>query len=185
MHGLAQFRYSFCIACLLLLTASLIGAENKPDLSTPVKAPKAGVGKPVPQSGGITKAQVAAVMAAIDKALLKKNATGIVAHYASNAVSTATIIQGGETNQTRHGRQDYKETLEAGFKSFGNYTLERKELVIEIAPDGKTARCTSTLIEKYSFDGKMQQAVSKQSASFLLIDGKVLITQEHSDVVVK
>lgn len=181
LPGKSHPKCLLLVGCLLL-TAGLAMAQSKPDFSIPIAAPSE---KPSPQSRVITKAQVKAVLDAIDKALVKKDAAAVAANYASNAVITATILERGETFKTRHGRDDYKKTLEAGFKSFDNYTLQRKELAVDIAPDGKTARCASTLIEKYSFDGKMQEAVSKELTSLAIVDGKVLVTEDHCDTSIK
>jgi hypothetical protein len=133
----------------------------------------------------ISKTDVQAVLDSIDKALLKKDAAAVVANYASNAVITATILESGHKDTTRHGRDDYESTLRAGFTAFDNYSLQRKDTSIEIASDGKTAQCKSRLIEKFRFDGKMEQAISKESISFAIQDGKVLVTKDHDDTAIE
>ena len=137
------------------------------------------------QTAAISKAQVQAIMDSIDKGLVKKDAAAVAVNYSSNAVITATIVEHGRTTETKHVRDDYKHTLEAGFTSFSDYSLQRKDVTIEIAPDGKTAQCISTLVEKFRFDGKTQEAVSRETVSFAILDGKVLATKDHSDTNIK
>lgn len=133
----------------------------------------------------ISKAQVQAVLDSIDKAFVKKDAAAVTANYTSNAVITATIVEDGRTSKTKHIRDDYKQTLEAGFADFTDYSLQRKDVTIEIAPDGKTAQCISTVVEKFRLYGKQEEAVSKESVTLAMLDDKVVVTDDHSDVAIK
>ena len=137
------------------------------------------------QTTTLSKAQIQAVLDSIDKALVKKDAAAVAINYSSNAVITATIVEDGRTTKTKNFRDDYKHTLETSFTSFDDYSLRRKDTTIEIAADGKTAQCSSTLIEKFRFDGKVREAVSKESVSFAISGGKVLATKDHSDTNIK
>ncbi len=136
-------------------------------------------------SGGISQAQVQAVLDAIDKACLNKDAAAAVANYASNAVITATVVQNGQTYTNRQSRDEYLHVLDGSLKNTADYSLQHKDVVIEIAPDGRTAQCRFTLIEKWrGNNGGMQEADTKESLSFSLLDGKLLVTKDHSDVAV-
>jgi hypothetical protein len=137
------------------------------------------------QSTNISRADVQVVLDSIDKALLKKDAAAVVANYASNAVITATTFESGHKDVSTRGRDDYEDSLKAGFKVFDDYTLQRKDVSIEIAADGMTAQSISTFIEKYRFDGKMEQAVSKESVSFVIVDGKVLVAKDQEETTIR
>lgn len=142
----------------------------------------AGCGK----QGALTKEKVQAVLESIDQALLKKDAPAVIANYASNAVITATVVEGGHTDKTRYDTSSsYGAVLAGSFGSFSDYTLTRTNLVIEISADGKTATTTSTLVETFTFGGKTERAVTHESASLEIIGGKVLVTKSHDDVVVE
>jgi hypothetical protein len=137
------------------------------------------------QGAGISKAQVQAMLDSIDKACLNKDAAGAVANYASNAVITATVVQNGQTYTNRQSRDEYLHVLEGSLKNTADYSLQHKDVVIEIAPDGRTAKCRFTLIEKWrGNNGGMQEGDTKESLSFSLLDGKLLVTKDHSDVTV-
>jgi len=133
----------------------------------------------------ISKADVQAVLNSIDNGVLKKDAGAVIANFASNAVITATISEGGRKDTTKQDAKGYRQALEAGFKSFDNYIIKRKDVTIEVAPDGKSARSNSALLETYRFNGKMQQGLTKESATFERVGTKVLIVKMHSEVTVE
>jgi len=138
------------------------------------------------QGIGISKAQVQAVLDSIDKACLNKDAAAAVANYASNAVITATVVQNGQTYTNRQSRDEYLRVLEGSLKNTGDYSLQHKDVVIEIAPDGRTAQCRFTLVEKWRWNTSgMQEADTRESLTLALLDGKLLVTKDHSDVAVQ
>jgi hypothetical protein len=137
------------------------------------------------QSTGISKTDVQAVLDSIDNALLRKDAAAVVAHYARNAVIKATVFDNGHKDVSTRDRGDYQRTIDAGFKVFSDYTLQREDVSIEIAADGKTAHSTFTVIEKYRFGGDMKQAVSTESVSFVREDGQVVVSKEQDKTMIK
>jgi hypothetical protein len=163
------------------LFAMLLTGCSKHSSSATVTSPTA----TTQQTPAISKSQVQAVFDSIDKAFVKKDAAAVTANYASNAVITATIVEGGRTTKTKDVRDDYQKTLEAGFAGFTDYSLQRKDVTIEIAPDSKTAQCVSTVVEKFRLDGKQEEAVTKESVTFAMLDDKVLVTDDHSDTTIK
>lgn len=138
------------------------------------------------QPGGlITKAQVLEVLKSIDNGLVKKDADAVAANFASNAVITATVVEEQRTDTTKANKKEYRQSLEAGFKVFDNYKLQRKDVTIEISPDGRKATSLSTVIEAYRFDGKAKRAITKESAAFELIGGRGLVTKMDSKVTIE
>ena len=137
------------------------------------------------QGAGISKAQIQAVLDSIDKACLNKDAAGAVANYSSNAMITATVVQNGQTYTNRQSRDEYLHVLEGSLKNTADYSLQHKDVVIEIAPDGRTAQCRFTLVEKWrGNNGGMEEGDTKESLTLALLDGKLLVTTDHSDVTV-
>ena len=133
----------------------------------------------------ISKTQVLVVLDSIDKGLTNKDAGTVVTNFASNAVITATIVERQQTDTTKANKEKYRLSLEAGFKVFDDYKLRRKDVTVEIAPDGQKATSLSTLVETYRFDGRAKQAATKESASFEMIGGKVLLTKMDSKVTIE
>ncbi len=137
------------------------------------------------QTNVISKADVQAVLDSIDKGLVKNDAAAVVANYSRDAVITAVVSD--EENRTTgmtFKRDEYKQSLERYFASLIDYSLQRTDIKIEIAPDGKTAECACTLMEnlKYKSDGSKIESQTDASLSFAIIDGKVLIIKEHDDI---
>ena len=136
------------------------------------------------QTNVISKADVQAVLDSIDKGLVKKDADAVVANYSRDAVIAANVWEDGGTTGTTFKRDEYKQSLERYFASLIDYSLQRTDVKIEIAPDGKTAECACTLMEnlKYKSDGSKIESQTDASLSFAIINGKVLITKEHDDI---
>lgn len=137
------------------------------------------------QSTNISKADVKATLDFIDKALVKKDAKEVVANYASNAVITATTFENGRKDVSTRNRNDYEQALEECFNSYDHYTLHRKDLLIEIAADGKTARSVSVVVENFRFEGEMEQAISTDWVSFVVLDGKVQVAKDQDKTTVQ
>jgi hypothetical protein len=138
-----------------------------------------------PVNGKISKTNILAILDSVDRSLLNKDAAAVVANFASNAVITATIVEGTRTNMNKDDTSSYRRSLEAGFRSFSDYKFARKDVAIQIAADGRTATSSSVLTETFRFDGKIKHAVTKESATFGMIEGKVLLTAMNSEVTIK
>jgi hypothetical protein len=133
----------------------------------------------------ITRTQILDILDSIDRGLTNKDAAAVVASFSSNAVITATIVEDQRTDKTKDDTGSYRRSLEAGFQSFSDYKFARKDVAIQIAADSRTAISSSVLTETFRFDGKIKQAVTKESATFGMIEGKVLLTAMNSEVTIK
>ncbi len=138
-----------------------------------------------PVNGKISKTNILAILDSIDRGLTNKDAAGVVANFASNAVIAAAIVEGTRTDTNKDDTSSYRRRLETGFQSFSNYKFARKDVAIQIAADGRTATSSSVLTETFRFNGKIKQAVIKESATFGMIEGKVLLTAMNSEVTIK
>lgn len=136
-------------------------------------------------SSRISTAQVQTMLDSIDKACLNKDAAAVLANYASNAVITSVTVQNGQTYTSKRGWEDYLHTLEDGLKNAKDYSLQHKNVVIEIAPDGQTAQCRFTLVERWRGNsGGMEEGLTKESLSLALLGGRLLITKDRCDASV-
>jgi hypothetical protein len=137
-------------------------------------------------AGNISKAQVLEILDLIDQGLLAQDAGAVVANFASNAVITATEIEGKWTGTNKDDTASYRKKLATGFQAgVDDYKLQRKEVVVEIAPDGRKATSQSTLIETYRWDGKSNEAVTHESASFEIVGERILLTKMDSKTTTK
>ena len=133
----------------------------------------------------ISKTQILDIFVAMDRGLTNKDAAAVVASFSSNAVITATVVEDRRTDKTKHDPDSYRRSLEAGFQDFSDYQFARKDIAIQIADDGRTATSSSVLTEIFRFDDKIKHAVTKESATFAMIEGKVLLTAMSSEVTIK
>jgi ketosteroid isomerase-like protein len=135
------------------------------------------------QTNVISKADIQAVLDSIDKGLVKRDAAAVVAKYSPDAVMTARAWEDGGTTGITLKRDEYKQSLERYFQNLVDYSIQRKDVKIQIAPDGKTADCTCTFVEKmkYKSDGSKIESDTEASLSFAIFDGKVLVTKEDDD----
>ena len=136
-------------------------------------------------NGKISRTQILDLLHSMDRGLTNKDAAAVVANFSSNAVITATVVEAQRTDKTKDDTAGYRRSLEAGFQSFSDYQFTRQEVVIQIAADGRTATSSSLLTEIFRIDDKRKQAVTKESATFGIVEGKVLLTAMNSEVTVK
>ena len=136
------------------------------------------------QNAIISREDVQAVLDSIDKAYLKKDAAAVVANYASNAVITDTTVGSDfpSTPSKFDSLAGFEGNLELGFAVYDDFRFQRKDVFIEIAPDGQTAQCSFSEIAKYKYRGKQETDITKGTISLAKFGGKVLITKDHSDV---
>ncbi len=136
-------------------------------------------------NGKISKEQVLNILRTMDDGLANKDASAIVTNFANNAVITATIVEGQRMDTSKDDPDSYRLGLEAGFKHFDNIKLQRKDILVQIAPNGRKATSMSTVIESFDDTGNPEQDTTRESATFEIIDGKIVITQMDSNGVVK
>jgi hypothetical protein len=112
------------------------------------------------QTNVISKADVQAVLDSIDKGLVKKDAAAVITNYSRDAIITASVWEDGGTTGMTFKRDEYKQSLERYFQSLVDYSIKRIDVKTEIAPDGKTAQCDCTFVEKlkYKSDGSKVSA---------------------------
>jgi hypothetical protein len=138
-----------------------------------------------PVNGKISKTNILTILDSMDKGFLNKDAAAIFAGFASNAVIVATVVEGPRTTTTTNDTSSYRRELEAGFESFDDYELQRKDVAVEITSDGQQAMSQSTLVEAYRFSGKTERAVTKESDTFEVMDGKIRLTKMNSKVTIE
>jgi len=136
-------------------------------------------------NGKISMTNILTILDSMDKGFRNKDAAVIFANYASNAVIIATVVEGPRTTKMTNDTSSYRRDVEAGFESFDDYKLQRKDVAVEITPDGRKATSQSTLVETYHFSGKAERAVTKESDTFEVMDGKTRLTKMDSKVTIE
>ena len=129
--------------------------------------------------GKISKTNVLGVLNSFDTGLVKKDAAAVIACFATNAVITAAAGagEGPRPVMVTEDMKSFHSNLETSFNQYNDFKLQRKDVTIEISSDGQKATSLSTLVETYHFTGTIQKIVTKESATFEMIGGRVLLTK--------
>jgi hypothetical protein len=135
-------------------------------------------------NGKMSMTNIFAILDSMDNGFRNKDAAAISAGFASNAVIIATVVEGPRTTTMTNDTSSYRRDVEAGFKSFDEYELQRKDVAVEITSDGQKATSQSTLVETYRFSGKAERAVTQESATFEVLAGKIRLIKLNSQVKV-
>jgi hypothetical protein len=135
-------------------------------------------------NGKMSMTNIFAILDSMDNGFRNKDAAAISAGFASNAVIIATVVEGPRTTTMTNDTSSYRSDVEAGFKSFDEYELQRKDVAVEITSDGQKATSQSTLVETYRFSGKAERAVTQESATFEVLAGKIRLIKLNSQVKV-
>lgn len=138
----------------------------------------------------ISKARVQAVLASMDTAIGQNDTTALLAHFEPQAVVSVTGNFVDSTGRyqiaCRYDRGELQDWLKIGFLAYNLGKPRRKIISIEIASNGKSARCKSTVVEKCSrIDGELFLATSQESLSFALVNGKIMVTKDREEAEVR
>jgi hypothetical protein len=123
----------------------------------------------------LRKAQVLELLKSLDSAIVKKDAKGACTNFADDAIITIVLHEGGQKYTDTYDKKKYQAILEAGFPNFEDYTAKRSETKVQITADGKTASAESTFVEEFRRNGIKMGSSSKESYSFVLRDGRIVI----------
>lgn len=148
---------------LLLLLASCAGmAEEK---ASPLK-----------------ESEVKAVFQAMDAALQKKDVATALSHLAETAQIHLAINSAQGPQIIPMGRKEYGDVLSTTLSDAVSYKLERKAPVVTPLKDGKTLY-TDLVTETIQTKGKKTRNLNEERALLERIDGKAVITQMETSVL--
>ncbi|MFZ0467716.1 MAG: hypothetical protein WAL92_02205, partial [Thiogranum sp.] len=84
----------------------------------------------------------------------------------------------------RIDKDQYLGLIERGWDRIGNYAYQRKDVVVNVAPDGLSGESSSTVIETFTVDGKDTVSKVREYAHYELEDGRpVIFTVETQTLV--
>ena len=73
-------------------------------------------------------------------------------------------------------RDQYRDYARQSYDLIDLYTYERKETVIKVAPDGQSAVVADEVREAATTGGLTIRSVTRETATFRLEDGQVVLT---------
>jgi len=127
------------------------------------------------QTTNIQEAQILELLKSLDSAILKMDAKGACTNFAEDAIITIVLYEGGEKYTDTYDKKKYQANLEAGLSNFHDYTAKRSGTQVQIAADGKTATAESTFVEEFRRNGIKMACSTKESYSFVLRGGRIVI----------
>ncbi len=123
----------------------------------------------------ITTEQVREVMEATDIAAEHRDMQAIGAHLGRNFFKYLDVIEGDKEATVRIDREQYLQLIERGWEKVQNYAYQRKDVVINVTPDGSAAESFSTVVETFTVDGKDMVSKVREYATYELEDGRTVI----------
>ena len=132
----------------------------------------------------ITAEQVRQVIEATDVAAQQHDTQAIGGYLGRNFFKyiDATVEEKAAT--VRIDRERYLQLIEQGWSEVHNYAYQRKDLVINVTPDGSAAESFSTVVETFTADGKNMVSKVREYATYELEDGRTVIVNIDSQPLV-
>jgi hypothetical protein len=79
--------------------------------------------------------------------------------------------------------EQYERHFEEGMKAAIDYSYLRKDLQIDIAPGGDTARVTSTVLESMTINNQVIKSITEETLVLELRRGRILITMAEGVIL--
>jgi hypothetical protein len=110
----------------------------------------------------LTQDSITKVLESIQTAALKHDAEGVISHFSPSAEIEVEVMG----FKTTLSVSEYKGMLVQGWAASANYTIEVRDVIISIDPDGKTAKVTDVVIETLELYGQTISVKTYETAMF-------------------
>lgn len=132
----------------------------------------------------ITRQQVLQVIDASDMAARNRDAEGVGVYLGSRFFKYIDLPSEKTPLAVELSKKQYIEEIARGWQQLEKYNYQRKDVVVNIAPDGRTAESFSTIIETFSVNGQEMVSKVREYANYELEDGRPVIVQIESHTLV-
>ena len=132
----------------------------------------------------MTADHIRAVMAAADRASVKQDVQAIGACLATDFFKYIDIPSDKRPATARINKDQYLGLIRRGWQQICDYTYERRDIVVNVSPDGQTGESFSTVIEHFTADGKHMMSKVREDAQYKLEDGKPVISTVQNQTLV-
>jgi ketosteroid isomerase-like protein len=131
----------------------------------------------------ITEEKVRAILKSMETAIIEGDVKGVTAHMAGDVV-VKIHIPGPEGKEViTMDLKEYERHFEEGMKAAIDYSYLRKDLQIDIAPEGDTARVTSTVLESMTINNQVIKSITEETLVLELRRGRILITSAEGVIL--
>lgn len=135
-------------------------------------------------AGKISAAQIREVMAAADLASQQRDTQGIGACLGEKFFKYIDVPMDKLPATVRIDKDQYLGLIERGWDRIGNYAYQRKDVVVNVAPDGLSGESSSTVIETFTVDGTETVSKVREYARYELEDGRPVIVTVQTQTLV-
>jgi hypothetical protein len=132
----------------------------------------------------IKEKEVVFVLDAVLEGIRNRDPEAIVANYDTHAIITADIEEGGFRHSLRETRQQYLTSL-GSLRDFEKVKIQRTYLDVTLNREDPPARSSSNFTEIFRLGNARKRSVTAETASFKRIEGRVLIVEQHSHVLIE
>lgn len=139
------------------------------------------------RGSGIRESEIRNILDAMEAAASQKDVDGILKYMAPTITIKITVQLGSRAQSISLTREQYRQYLQQGFQATqtrrGNYT----NLKIQIAPNGKTATASYTLVEEATLEGQSGtfKSTAQETVKFERIKGQLLETAVTSKATIE
>ena len=135
-------------------------------------------------AGKITAAQIREVMAAADLASQQRDTKAIGACLGEKFFKYIDVPMDKLPATVRIDKDQYLGLIERGWDRIDKYAYQRKDVVVNVAPDGASGESSSTVIETFTVDGAETVSKVREYARYELEDGRPVIVTVQTQTLV-
>ncbi len=139
------------------------------------------------RASGIRESQIRKILDAMEAAASQKDVDGILKYMAPNITIKITVQLGTRAQHITLTREQYRQYLQQGFQTTQTRTGKYTKLKIQVAPNGKTATATYTLVEEATLVGQPGtfKSTTQETVKFEQIKGQILETAATSNATIE
>lgn len=142
------------------------------------------VALPVGAADKLTREMIAELMDRTDAASAQRDTAAIGAALGSDFYKYVDVPSDGLPATARVTKQQYLDYIEKGWQKVGAYDYRRKDVVINLSPDGDSGESFSTIIENFEVDGRAMTSKVREYARYQLEDGRPVIVNIDTQTLV-
>lgn len=135
-------------------------------------------------SSKLSEGDVYLAMAKVEQAVQQQDSAAIAQWLAPHAQVVIDMRSADMPEPLRLNKSEYLQLLDTSWSAAGNnYSYERSNTRVEMAPGGKAAMAYATIKEIAALQGEPVTSVSDEVATFALLNGKLQITYVQATVL--
>lgn len=133
----------------------------------------------------LTKDMIREVMEATDAASMQRDTAAIGVALGGKFYKYIDIpSDGGMPATVRIDKQQYLKLIDSGWDELGKYDYRRRDVVINLSPEGDSGESFSTIVENFEINGEAMVSKVREYARYELEDGRAVIVNIDSQTLV-